>query len=215
MPDADWFERIWEHREETLYPALFGNESEGIFTIPGHRLETGKIADPRWATCGVFRFAPTRERNTWLCVSSGLSNEWFEEAPDPDGISGFGCEFVIETRGREDWAVQRLHQIMCYQIGLCAGRYPGSDPLTVEYRVPLGSSIDFEKSILKYVLLVEPVRFSPVLVQESGSADFLQLVGISETERDFARENGNDALIEWLKANSEFPATDPDRAAMA
>jgi hypothetical protein len=213
MEDNDWFQSIWEHREVTLYPTLFGPESEGIFTIPYERLATAQLTDPRWPTCGVFRFAPTKERSTWLYISSGLSNEWFEERPDPQAVSGFGCEFVIETPDRADWPIQRLHQIMCYQMGLCLGRYEGSDPLSIGFRVPLGSPIDFRESALQFLLLIEPIGFTPKLLQKSGTADLIELVGISQSERDYAQRDGNEALINWLSENTTFPATDPNRRA--
>ena len=208
---SDWFERIWAHREESLYPALFGNQAEGIFTIPMQNLEKGGIADPRWASCGVIRFAPTDTRSSWLYVSSGLSNEWFDSTPDRAGVSGFGCEFVLETPTQEQWPIQRLHQIMCYQIALCLGQHPDSDPMTIGDRIPLGNSIDFRASDLRYLLVTEPTRCPPTFNQDSGRSAFLQLIGISESERAFAEENGFEQLIERLKADSEFPTTDPAR----
>ena len=211
---SDWFERIWAYREEVLYPALFGKEREGIFPIPHERLELGQLSDPRWATCGVFRFAPTSSRNSWLYVSSGLSNAWFDESPDPTGVSGFGCEFVIETPSHSDWPIQRLHQLMVYQIGLFVGRYPGHDPLGVAHRVPLGSPIDFATSALSIALLVRPTSFDPELKQETGVADFLQVVGISESERDFAKQYDHATLVAWLENHTPFPVTDPERAIM-
>lgn len=215
MPDTnDWFERIWEYREEVVYRELFGSAVEGIFTIPPSRLELGNLSDPRWMTCGAFRFAPTKDRDSWLYVSSGLSNEWFENSPDRDSTSGFGCEFVLETTIKEEWPIHRLHQIMCYHIGLSVGRFPGSDPLMTGFRVPLGSPIDFRNSKLEFLLLVTPARFPSLLTQESGTADFIQLVGISEGERDFARAQGNEQLIRWFEENTTYPTTDPARAPM-
>jgi hypothetical protein len=34
----DWFTRVWEYREEVLYPSLLGSESRGIFPISGQML---------------------------------------------------------------------------------------------------------------------------------------------------------------------------------
>ncbi|WP_157606023.1 suppressor of fused domain protein [Schlesneria paludicola] len=211
MEKADWFERIWAHREDVLYPNFFGTQAEGIFTIPMQNLEKGGIADPRWASCGVIRFAPTAARNSWLYVSSGLSNEWFESVPDRAAVSGFGCEFVLETPTQDQWPIQRVHQIMCYQIALCLGQHPDSDPMTIGDRVPLGHAIDWGTSELKYLLVTEPIRIPPTFNQDSGRAAFLQLIGISETERSFAEQSGFDALIERLKMHDDFPTTDPVR----
>src|SRR6476660_3928465 len=82
MQDADWqqwFERVWEYREESLYPALFGSGKRGIFPIQAEML-TGTFKqesfDPRWLHYGVFEFAPAADRDSWLYVTSGMSNDW-------------------------------------------------------------------------------------------------------------------------------------------
>jgi Suppressor of fused protein (SUFU) len=197
-----------------IYPRLFGSESEGIFTIPWKRLEAGQLSDPRWATCGVFRFAPTVQRQSWLYVSSGLSNAWFDDKPDATRVSGFGCEFILEAVDCVDWPIQRIHQLMVYQIGLCVGRYPDHDAISAGNRIPFGSPIDFGTSRLAYGLLINPPLFPTQFKQESGVAEFLQLVGISESERDFAKLNGNASLEDWLRTNTCYPTTDPARQEM-
>lgn len=210
--DSDWFERIWEHREEMLYPKLFGTEVEGIFPIPMSRLESGKISDPRWNTCGVFRFAPTSARTSWLCVSSGLSNAWFDDRPDPSNISGFGCEFILETPAKEDWAIQRLHQMMTLQIGYTLGKWGEPQQLIPNDRIPIGSPIDFAASSLTDILLASPVHVEAQLRQDSGAADFIQVFGITSEEVIFAKQHGSEALIERLRSLTVFPITDPQRA---
>lgn len=202
----DWFELIWEHREEVIYPSLFGVASEGIFPMP---LEQG--GDPRWSTCGVFRFAPTEKRKSWLYVSSGLSNAWFDEMPNPSGTSGFGCEFIMEALDKLDWPIVRLHQIMKYQIDLCCGKHPGAQPLGDHDRIPIGSGIDFADSRLTHLILAQPPSIPQQFQQDSGSADFYLLFGITEGERDFAKEHGGDVLLESLRAETEFPIINPVR----
>ena len=204
--DEDWLERIWEHREEVIYPELFGSESEGIFPIPA---EQG--GDPRWSTCGVFRFAPTDTRKSWLYVSSGLSNAWFDETPDPSKTSGFGCEFLMETPDKADWPIIRMHQIMKYQIDICCGKHEGAEPLSDHDRIPLGSAIDFSESNLTHLILASPVNLPKDFRQDSGSADFYLMFGITEAERDFAKEQGGDALVNLLREETEFPITNPTR----
>jgi len=191
--DEDWLERIWEHREEVIYPSLFGAESEGIFPIPAEQGE-----DPRWSTCGVF-------------LSSGLSNAWFDEAPDPSGTSGFGCEFMMETLEKVDWPIIRLHQIMKYQIDICCGKHNGVDPLSDHDRIPLGSGIDFANSKLTQLLLAQPSAITREFQQDSGSADFYLMFGITEAERDFAKESGGDVLLDVIRSETEFPITNTAR----
>lgn len=209
--DSDWLERIWEHREEELYPSLFGSEVEGIFTIPFSRLEAGKIPDPRWNTCGVFRFAPTKTRASWLCVSSGLSNAWFDDQPDPSKVSGFGCEFILETPTKEDWAIQRLHQVMTLQIGYTLGKWSEPQALLPNDRIPIGSPIDFAESTLTDILLAYPTNVEPQFKQDSGTAEFIQVFGITFDEVVFAKQHDSEALIKRLQAQTAFPVTDPAR----
>ena len=211
-PNDDWFERVWEHREEKLYPLWFGIERTGIYPIPWERLQEDKLSDPRWNTCGVFKFKPTSHRVSWLYVTSGLSNAWFDEAPSPDAPSGFGCEFVLETTKDEQWPIQRLHQLMVFQIGLYCGKYPGSPPLADLHRVPLGSPIDWKTSALTHLMLASPHGCPGEIVLESGRADLFAVVGITESEVAFARKSGGDVLLAQLIERNAFPVTDPCRS---
>jgi hypothetical protein len=38
----DWFEKIWEYREETIYPEFFGELESGIYTLSAE-IRTGRI----------------------------------------------------------------------------------------------------------------------------------------------------------------------------
>lgn len=210
----DWFERVWEHREEVLYPSLFGHSRRGIFPIQAEML-TGlfkqETLDPRWLHYGVFEFAPTPARSSWLYVTSGMSNDWDAEFLDPSTPSGLGCEFVFETTHQAEWAVVRLLHVMTFQILLCHGRYPGREPLGDFDRIPLGGPICPGQSLLTYLMVAPPSRFPRMAELESGAFDFYQLVGISESEAEFARARDGPALLELLDAQGCFPVTDPDR----
>lgn len=215
--NPDWeesFRRIWEHREEVIYPGLFGPQREGIFTIPWDRLEHGKVPDPRWNTCGVFKFKPTPTRSSWLYVSSGLSNAWFDEHFSADVVSGFGCEFVLETTEDALWPIHRLHQLMAYQIGLSCGVYPGSPPLACLDRIPMRTPIDWKTSALTYVMLASPIDYPGDFTQQSGRADFLGVAGISESEAAFGREHGSSKLLAQLIDHRAFPVIDPTRKSL-
>ena len=88
-----WFEEVWAYREDTVYPRLFGPVGRGIFPL-SHTIFTDVFKqefDPRWLHFGVFEIPPTKERDAWLYVTSGMSNAWEDEKPNPLGPSGFGC----------------------------------------------------------------------------------------------------------------------------
>jgi hypothetical protein len=210
----DWFERVWRQREEHLYPALFGSKSKGIFPLGADILTTTfkqKSIDPRWLHHGVFEFAPTLARESWLYVTSGMSNDWEANRPNPETPSGLGCEFVMETPHAAQWAIVRLLHTMAFQILLCHGRYPGREPLGNYDRIPLRSSIRTESSALTWLMLAPPVGFARQGLLESGPFEFHQLVGITEAEAEYARSHDGSALVEILKTRGGFPLTNPDR----
>lgn len=215
-PDAwqEWFERIWQYREEELYPALFGPKRQGIFPIQAEMLTDNfkqESFDPRWLHYGVFEFEPTATRNSWLYVTSGMSNDWEAERPDSETTSGLGCEFVLESSTAARWAIFRLLHVMTFQILLCHGRYPGREPLGDYNRLPLRSSIRTEPSALTFLMLAPPVGFLRRAQLESGPFDFYQVVGITEAEAAYARAHDGAELLEILQANGAFPVTNPDR----
>jgi hypothetical protein len=211
---VNWFERVWEHREEVLYPSLFGSSRRGIFPIQTVMLTEmlkQESFDPRWLHYGVFEFAPTSSRDSWLYVTSGMSNDWEAASPDPSNTSGLGCEFVLETTQQAEWAILCLLHVMTFQILLYHGRYPGSQPLRDFDRIPLRGSIRAGQSLLTRLMVAPPARFPRDAQLDSGSFSFHQLVGISEAETEFARAHDGPALLELLLAHGYFPVTDPDR----
>src|SRR6185436_19657162 len=141
---------------------LFGQIRRGIFPIQAGML-TGMFKqesfDPRWLHYGVFEFAPNPTRDSWLYVTSGMSNEWEADEPDPTTPSGLGCEFVFETPQQAEWAIVRLLHVMIFQILLCHGRYPGSEPLSDFHRMPLGGPILAGQSVITRVMVAPPSRF--------------------------------------------------------
>jgi hypothetical protein len=209
----EWFERIWEHREDVLYPSLFGKNNKGIFTIQADML-TGMFKqesfDPRWLFYGVFEFAPTPTRTSWLYVTSGMSNDWEAEQPDPTTPSGLGCEFVLETTQQSEWAISRLLHMMIFQILLYHGHYPGREPLGDFDRCPLRAPIRPGNSVLTLLMLASPL-FPREAQLESGTFDFYQVVGISEAEAAYARTHSGAELLELLMAHNCFPITNPNR----
>jgi hypothetical protein len=65
-------EEIWRIREKDVYPKLFGPNGRGIFTLSAE-LFTGTFRqteiDPLWLFYGVYEFAPTQDRPSWLYVT--------------------------------------------------------------------------------------------------------------------------------------------------
>lgn len=212
-------EAVWEDREERIYPALFGVPGEDIYPLDESiftEVFGAEEMDPRWLHLGVIAFAPTAERPSWLYVTSGGSTPWDTDAADydPEGYSWLGVEFVIETPAPAEWAIRLLQRVLAYQV-LCAHGYFGENRgLDVGHRMPAGGSIDGEGSLLTVLVITRPPHYPATAQLASGKFDFLQIVGITEAERDFAKAHSTDALIERLQAAGAFPVTDPARSSL-
>jgi Suppressor of fused protein (SUFU) len=211
-------EQVWAHREEVIYPDLFGEKSNGIFVVEAAMFQKTfqqSAIDPRWLFYGVFEFEPTPQRNTWLYITSGASNPWELEAEEYASslFSGFGTELVLESPLQAVWPIVILQRLLAFNILLAHGRY-GADAPTLDYgdRVPLRSSISLEQpSALEYVVIGRPIHFPDSFRLSSGQVDLLQIVGITEVERDFAKTNSSEVLIKILMDRGCYPVTDPTR----
>lgn len=217
MSEISPLERVWQHREEEVYPSLFGATSRGTFVLSGE-LFTGVFGqetyDPRWLHYGVIEFAPTESRQSWLYVSSGASNPWeLEPAEYSDSeFSGFGTELVLEVPKQADWAIVILQRILAFNILLAHGRFGEKPALDYGDRVPLRAPITLEgDSLIQNLVVTKPTGYRDHFDLESGRVDFLHLVGATDREIDFAKEHGSSELCKRLLAAGYCPVTRPDR----
>ena len=210
----EWFENAWAVREENIYRRLFGDTGSGIYPLDAE-LFTGQFGQtsvhPRWLTHGVFESKPNGTRESWLYVSSGLSNAWEADCTKPDEVSGLGCEFIFECPSQSMWALLLLRRMVAFQILLSVGRFEGKGLVQMWDRVPLRAPIDGTSSKLNWVLLVPAPNFSERQLLPSGQFQFLEFIGITEDEADFARSNGSDKLLAVLTERKAAPITDPNR----
>lgn len=204
-------EKIWEYREETLYPRLFGQQVDGIYVL-SQELFLEKFQqtdiDPRWLHLGVLVFQPNEQRDSWLYVTSGGSTPWEED--NESEYSWLGCEFVIETPDKNTWAVQLLQNLLAYQVLLAHGRYGDMPMLDYGDRIPTGS-VDGSDTNVTNLVLRKPVYFDTTMKLESGKFDFIHVLGISDNEKNYAKKHGHDALLALLKQHHIDTLTDPKR----
>jgi hypothetical protein len=163
-------ESVWAHREEVVYPRLFGPKSRGIFVLESDLfLNTFKQekVDPRWLHYGVLEHGPSIERGTYYYVTSGASNPCEVEPSDysTSEYSGFGTELVLEVSEREDWPIVVLQRLLAFNILLAHGRYGESEPLDYWQRVPLGGPI-VRDSALNHLLIAPPLHYEAQFVLE-------------------------------------------------
>jgi len=184
-------EDSWEQREENVYPKLFGNTGEGIYPLDQSMFQNQfqvQDIDPRWLHYGVFKCPPNESRNTWLYVTSGMSNVW--EDDEPQEYSGFGTEFILEADSESDWAINTLRSLMAFNILVASGHY-GDKPL-VDYGDRIPMAIEPNISCL---IVVEPNSFPRYFELMSGKVDLLQVTGVTQQELEFAKEYGSQKLV--------------------
>ena len=186
-------EDAWEEREEVVYPEVFGDTGPGIYPLSNDVFEQldAQSVDPRWLTHGVFQSPPNDTRNTWVYVTSGMSNPW--ESDEPQDYSGFGVEFVLETEQASTWAINVLHTLMAYNLMLASGQM--GEPGLLDYgdRIPFALSDDIA------AMVIAPTFQLPENIDiKSGRVDSLQIVGVTEAELTHAQETSSEALIEML-----------------
>jgi suppressor of fused protein SUFU len=126
-------------------------------------------------------------------------------------------ELVWEHREKEQskWAIVVLQRLLAFNILLVHGRYGEARGLDYGDRIPLRGPITLEgDSLLDHIILGAPDHYAPHFHLESGRVDFLHAVGITQSERDYAKEHGSDSLVKLLKAAKAYPVTDPERVAV-
>ena len=180
------------------------------------RLGTRITASEEGATgalCADGAFESSRDAASWLFATSGLSNAWEDETPNPDGWSGLSCELVLEADGDFDWANALLRRLLAFQTLLGCGRYGDRGPLRIGDRIPLGNPIDGKQSLLTWCMVAPPIGYPSSFHLASGKVELLQVVGITETEARFARENGQEELFRLLSPVG-YPVTAATRSAV-
>ncbi|KFN46718.1 suppressor of fused domain protein [Arenimonas metalli] len=216
MAESHDLESVWELREEILYPAIFGPHGRGIFVLSQSDFASfgADSIDPRWLHLGVFEFAPTEQRRTWLYVTSGGSTPWEQEPAEysPDAESWLGVEFLIESTVQGDWAIRLLCRLFALHVLAEHGRFGDRRGLNFGSRVPVGAPIDGEGSALTCVVTVPPSCVAPSQCLPSGTFEFRQLVGVTASEAAFAKQHGYGALMERLGRANVGSVTDPGRA---
>lgn len=101
--------------------------------------------------------------------------------------------------------------MVAFQILLSVERFEGKGLLQAWDRIPLRAPIDGTSSMLNWVLLIPAPSFSERQLLPSGQFQFLEFVGITEDEADFARKNSGDKLLALLIQRKAVPITDPSR----
>ena len=213
-PWEKWFEAAWAQREDELYGSLFGQLGPGIYPLDFelfHEVFGRSEVDPRWLHVGVFECPPTEQRRSWTYVSSGLSNAWDAEEPDPKDWSGLGCELLLQCPQQSAWALSLIRKLAAYQILLSVGHFEQREVLDFWDRMPVGGPIDGAASELRTLLFAPAVEFSGTQQLSSGQFEFFQVLGLTDPELAYGREHSFETLYEALVARGAAPLVDVNR----
>ena len=123
----------------------------------------------------------------------------------------------VPSQAGDTWPIKLLQKLLAYNVLLAHGRF-GEDKPPLDYgdRIPLGGPIGQKAaSVLRHVVLARPKHCPATAQLDSGKFDFLQVVGISDTERDWAKARSSEDLVRLLEVHGHCPVTDPKRAPVA
>ncbi|MEI7556180.1 suppressor of fused domain protein [Candidatus Chlorohelix sp.] len=215
----EWFQKIWEEREEKIYPELFGKLPETVIRLQEQALKAILGADakilPEWLHYGVIEIAPNAHHADWLYITTGFSQPWNldkEADLNPNGRSGTGIEIVMRTSERAGWAVDVLHRLSAYQIGV-AGKTIKGKVFTCGDWMPLNGPIDpgTPNTKVRGILVAQPRDFPPDFSLRSGKVELLQLLGITGQELAYLLAKGPTSLEDVLYEQGAAPAINPNR----
>jgi hypothetical protein len=213
-------EEVWQIREGEIYPSLFGSQVRGIFPLSTEIFTErfGQSAvDPTWTFYGVFEFAPTETRHSWLYVTSGHSNPW-DQSPeefDAEGESGAGVEFTLATTEPGEWPIRALQSMLALDLLFRTGQLPGREYLALHDRIPLKAPINGDSAcVLRNLVLTEPEGIPAEFQLPSGKVLLTGFTAVSDGELEELRQGGID-LIDRLRAAGFHPVNDPHRRSLA
>jgi Suppressor of fused protein (SUFU) len=213
----EWFEAAWADREERIYKQAFGSLGAGIYPLSADLFTDifgAKKVDPRWLTIGVFECPPNERRDNWLYVSSGLSNAWEADSPDPESWSGIGCELLMQCSSQSTWAMLLLRKLVTYQLLLSVGHFGDRPPLNFFDRMAVGQPLNGESSELQALMFAPSTDFPSTQSLPSGKFEFIQVLGITQSELQYAKEHSSEELMQQLLSANAVPVVNLHRKAV-
>lgn len=194
--------RSWLEREEKVYKSFFPNMPDQIITpVDPAKVSIGGM--PLVLSCaGVFEIPSSPECPYWSYVTSGLSNP---EGDDPEAVSGYGIELLMQLPERSIWAVNLIFNLMGYvmetgKVFASGRRIPCNGPIAVDLPCNLTT-----------LLFWPPQSLSSEFQLESGMVSLLQIHGITDEEYKFCVDHSSADFYNLLEKLPNFPAIDITR----
>ena len=157
---------------------------------------------------GISAYASQRERAHWHLVTYGFSALYGEAGADP-GVSGYGFELTLRVaRSLGDqppaWAVDFLQNLARYVFRTGNVFAPGHY-MDLKGPIMLGS----DTAITGVIFAGDPELAA--ISTLNGRVAFIQIVGVTQDERETAARWNSDGVLDLLRAQSALLVTDLDR----
>lgn len=214
---GEWFDGIIMERELNRYPGFFGETQSEFYTFPEHLIskESLDLLEETGVSLNlVIEYAPNEKRNSWLYVTSGLTNPSGEEPQniDPNDYSGIGFEMIIETNEKSLWPVNVLHMMMFSQILISSGMVEG-DLLEYNDIFPINESVIKNSDIRSFVAIAPDQRNSYPMGFDlsTGKVDFFPLFGITASEEKLILDDKLKINLTELFEKAGYPIVNPIR----
>jgi len=154
----------------------------------------------------IYSFHPNNKRPYWTLITGGMSDLPQKIPDDAEGISS-RTEIMIYVKEPQDWMLNVLKRL---------AEMPFDDKTYLHWyhTVPNGQPMTNEPSELTSFFFLPPYfedfGFNTLHIG-SDKVDFLWLIPITEREREYAIENGSQALEEVFEKVEMNPIVDEKR----
>jgi hypothetical protein len=176
--------RAWMESREAYYEQHFGPITERL-------MHSTDELGPGIPHVDIYQFPPSRERDYWTLITSGMSNE-------PQGLPNgtwHYTELLMYVRNPERWMFRSLKELAEFPFRHETFLYWG-------HTIPNGRPVADGPTLLTAFLLLPPYfeaqDFDTVRISRDP-LHFLWVMPITEAELAFVQENDSDAFLDRLE----------------
>jgi hypothetical protein len=107
-----------------------------------------------------------------------------------------------------------LRKLVCYQLLLSVGHFGDKPLLTAFDRMAVGQPPDGQSSELQALMFTPSVNFPSIQNLPSGQFEFIEVLGITLSELDYAKEHSSGELMQKLLNAHAAPVVNVHRKAV-
>jgi|SRR5687767_5608291 hypothetical protein len=177
-------------QREAHYQRFFGRLDQPVI----HSLDVKSVH------VDIYQFAPDAGRPFWTLITGGMSDRRQPLPADPPAHIAPRAEILMYAQQPQDWMFSVLK-------GLAEMPFVDDTYLHWHHTVPNGQPMTAKPSVLTAFFFLPPYFEDEVfdtLEVGGDKVDFLMLLPITESERQYAIEHGSQALEAVFMADAEF-----------